>query len=136
MSKPFFKSLEVIIMRKTTLVFHEMTNATKKSTESEMDFCLKIMTLRERMVNLYFEERVQFDSNLLRKRFFLALSTSFKKNSFRLELQILLKSSTISNEDLLKEVPLVMASEQERSHKILKSKALVKNISADPSEKC
>ena len=108
-----------------------MANACQMPNESEMDFCLKIMSLRERVVNLSAEEGVPFDSNLLRKRFFLTLSTGFKNNSFRLELQSLLKMGTISDEDLLKEVSLIMGSEQERSSK--KSKASVHQISADSS---
>ena len=43
----------------STLVFHEMANACQRPNESEMDFCLRVMSLRERVSNLSVEEGVK-----------------------------------------------------------------------------
>ena len=69
----------------STLVFHDLLNAVQSTSESEMDFCLRVMSLRERVVTLSAEEGVSFDSNLLNKRFFHTLFTGFKNDTIRLE---------------------------------------------------
>ena len=114
----------------SSLVFHDMSNAMQLSSESEMDFCLRVMSLRERVITLSAEEGVPFNVNLLRKRFFLTLFTGFKSDTIRLELQSVLKNETISDEDLLYEVSLVHSAEQERSIK-LKSKVSVNEVKSE-----
>ena len=73
--------------------------------------------------------------NLLKKRFFHTLFTGFKNDTIRLELQNILKSGTISDEDLLHEIRLAMSAEQERSSK-LKSKVVVKEINCENLNSC
>ena len=113
----------------STLVFHDLSNAAQLTSESEIDFCLCVMSLRERVVTLSAEEGVSFDSNLLRKRFFHTLFTGFKNDTIQLELQNILKSGTISDEDLS------MPAEQERASK-LKSKVGVKEINCENLNSC
>jgi hypothetical protein len=132
----FFQILRSHFKEKdSTLVFHDLSNAVQLTSESEMDFCLRVMSLRERVVTLSSEEGVSFDSNLLKKRFFHTLFTGFKNDTIRLELQHILKSGTISDEDLLHEISLAMSTEQERSNK-LKSKVVVKEINCENLNTC
>ena len=131
--KAFFQILRSHFKEKdSTLDFHDLSNAAQLHFESEMDFCLRVMSLRERVVTLSAEEGVSFDSILLKKRFFHTLFTGFKNDNIRLELQIILKSGTISDEDLLHEISLVMSTEQERLNK-LKSKVVVKEVTCEKS---
>ena len=131
--KAFFQILRSHFKEKdSTLVFHDLSNAAQLPFESEMDFCLRVMSLRERVVTLSAEEGFSFDSILLIKRFFHTLFTGFKNDNIRLELQTILKSGTISDEDLLHEISLVMSTEQERLNK-LKSKVVVKEVTCEKS---
>ena len=113
----------------STLVFHDLSNAVQLSSESELDFCLRVMSLRERVVTLSAEEGCLFDRSLLKKRFFHTLFTGLKHNNIRLELQNILKTGLISDEDLLQEISLSMSTELERSNK-LKSKVQVNEVSS------
>ena len=112
----------------STLVFHELSNAVQSSTESEMEFCLRVMSLRERVVSLSCEEECPFDQVMLKKRFFKPLFTGFRHNNVRLELQTILKTGMISDDDLLQELTLVVSTEQERSSK-MKSKTNINSVS-------
>ena len=101
----------------STLVFHDLSNAVQLSSESELDFCLRVMSLRERVVTLSAEEGCLFDKSLLKKRFFHTLFTGLRHNNIRLELQNILKTGLISDEDLLQEISLSMSTELERTNK-------------------
>ena len=45
----------------STLVFHDLSTAVQLSSESELDFCLRVMSLRERVVTLSSEEGCPFE---------------------------------------------------------------------------
>ena len=64
-------------------VFHELSNCVQLPSESELDFCLRAMSLRQCVMSLSFEEEIPFDDELVRKRFFHTLSTGFKHNNIR-----------------------------------------------------
>ena len=98
-------------------VFHEMANCVQMSSESELEFCLRVMSLRQRVISLSREEECPFDENLVKKRFFQALFTGLKHNNIRFELQNILKAGTISDEDLLQEVSYTSSIESERINK-------------------
>ena len=69
-----------------TAVFQEMSNSVQLHSESEHDFCLRVMSLRQKVLALSREERCQFDEPLVQKQFFHAIFTGLKYNSIRLEL--------------------------------------------------
>ena len=68
-----------------------MANSVQLTSESELDFCLRMMSLRQRVLTLSREEECPFDEVLVRKRFFHTLSTGLKQNNIRLELQNVFK---------------------------------------------
>ena len=109
-------------------VFHEMANCVQMSTESELEFCLRAMSMRQRVISLSREEECPFDENLVKKRFFQALFTGLKHNNIRFELQTILKAGTISDEDLLQEVSYTSSIEAERINKF-KIKSGVNEVS-------
>ena len=51
-------------------VFHKLSNCVQLPSESELDFCLRAMSLRHHVMSLSFEEGCPFDEELVRKRFF------------------------------------------------------------------
>ena len=99
-------------------VFNELANCVQLVAESELEYCLRAMSLRERVMMLSAEEECPFDEVLVRKSFFHTIFTGLKQNSIRMELQQLLKEGTASNEKLLKEISLAASNEVERLGKI------------------
>ena len=94
-----------------TSVFHEMSNCVQLASESELDFSLRVMSRRERIVMLSGEEGCPFDDALLKKRFFHTIFTGLKHNNIRMKLQHILKAGTLSDEALLSEISMAVADE-------------------------
>ena len=111
-------------------MFHELSNCAQLLGESEHQFCLRAMSLREKVSRLSDEEELPFDNGLLRKRFFHTIFTGLKRESIRLELQHILKTAKASDEELLREISVATANESERATKI-KSKADVNQLTLD-----
>ena len=105
-------------------VFQEMSNSSQSSSESELDFCLRVMSLRERVMTLSAEEECTFDEVLVRKKFFHTMFTGLRHNSVRMGLQNTLKAAIISDENFLEEISLVVYNESEHLNK---QKAKVNN---------
>lgn len=111
-------------------VFQEMSNCTQLSTESELEFCLRVMSLREKVVSLSAEEQCTFDSELIRKKFFQTMYTGLKHNSVRMGLHNTLKAGIANDEDLLDEISLVVLNESEHisKQKLTDKKLTAKNV--------
>ena len=72
----------------STYVFQEMSNSVQLPSESELDFCLRVMSLREKVLALSRDEACPFDENMVRKRFFHALSSYWfeaQQHAFRIK---------------------------------------------------
>ena len=122
----------------SSTVFNDMSNCVQGASESELDFCLRAMSLRQKVVMLASEEGCPYDSQLIQKRFFHAIFTGLKHNNIRHELQHVLKEGKISDEDLLREISLTVANELEHSMKTkVKSPntGFVNNIDSNLPEK-
>lgn len=98
-------------------VFQEMSNSWQLPNESELDFCLRVMSLREKVMVLSVEEDCIFDEELVQKKFFRTLFTGLKHNSVRMALQNILKIGDLNDEDLLNEISLVVYNESEHLSK-------------------
>ena len=94
-----------------------MSNSSQISSESELDFCLRVMSLREKVMALSAEEECTFDEDLVRKKFFNTIFTGLRHNSVRMALQTTLKAGILSDEDLLDEISLVVYDESEHLSK-------------------
>ena len=112
----------------STSVFHEMSNVFQSSSESEIDFCLRAMSLRQRVMSLSVEEGYPFDETLIRRRFFQAIHTGLKYNNIRVHLQGILKAGVVSDEELLHEISVASYVEQEHLNKV-KLKASINEVS-------
>ena len=56
------------------------------ASESELDFCLRAMSLRQKVIMLVNEEDFPYDSQLIKKCIFHAIFTGLKHNNVRHEL--------------------------------------------------
>ena len=98
----------------STSFFHELSNCVQKPGENAHSFVVNALLLREKVAKISAEEGCPFDENMLSKRFFHTVYTGLRSNNIRMELQLTLKDGVISDEDLLMEVCLASANEQER----------------------
>ena len=118
-----------------TSVFTEMSNAVQLGSENELEFCMRLMGMRQKVLMLSKEEDCPYEAKLVQSRFQHALFTGLKYNNMRHELRSVLKGAKIKDEDLLQEISDVMVNETEHSEKVHTklSKANVNTV--DSSEK-
>lgn len=122
-------------------VFHEMSNAAQLQSESELDFCLRVMSLRQKVMSLSTEEGYPFDETLVRKRFFQAIDTGLKYNNMRVQLHGIFKAALVSDEELLHEISVASCVELEHINKVKlktsvsKVESTVKNSEKNENEK-
>lgn len=105
-------------VKDSSTLFNEMANAAQETTESELNYVLRMMSLRDNVLILSREEACPFEENLVRRRFFHSLSVGFRKDTIRLEAQSLLRDCSLSDEVLLKEISELVAREGEHMKKV------------------
>ena len=115
-------------VKDSTLLLDEMVNSSQEPTESEMNFLLRMMGLRDNIMTLTMEEDCPLGEELVRRRFFHAVSVGLKKDTIRLELRQLLKDGRMTDEDLLKELSQVVAREAENRKKTKNGKNAASNM--------
>ena len=69
-----------------------MSNAVQETTETELNYTLRMMDLRNNVLTLSREESCAFEENMLKRKFFHSLSVGFRKDTIRIELQNVLKN--------------------------------------------
>ena len=112
-----------------TTLFNKMANASQDEKESEVNFVLRMMDMRNNIITLSEEEGCPFDATLVRKKFFHSLAVGFKTNSIRLALGPTLKDVGMGDDKLMDEVSRAMAGDREHQSK-LKNKVLVNKLDA------
>ena len=116
-----------------TSVFTELSNGTQLATESENDFCWRMMGLRQKVLMLSAEESGQYTMPLVQSQFQKSLSTGFRRESVRQQLRGILKQETLSDVQLMKEISDVVMIEAEHDQKSSKSKQSVNAVSTTPA---
>ena len=116
-----------------TLVYSELSNGTQEPSESENDFCLRMMSLRQKVLLMSGEEGGQYTELLVQSQFQKSLATGFRREAIRQQLRSILKQP-IDDIQLLKEVSDVVMNETEHSSKV-KTKASVSNVKTEPKDK-
>ena len=116
-----------------TLVYSELSNGTQEPSESENDFCLRMMSLRQKVLLMSREEGGQYTELLVQSQFQKSLATGFRREAIRQQLRSVLKQP-IDDIQLLKEISDVVMNETEHSSKV-KTKASVSNVKTQPKDK-
>ena len=101
--------------------FTDLCNAVQESDESAQGFVVRVLVLRQNVLNLAVEEGIPYDTNLVQKRLLHTIETGLRNNNIRSELRdltIFAKTKPLSDETLLKAVSEAMANESERSGKL------------------
>ena len=100
-------------------VFTELSNAAQQAVESSLDFVIRMMCLRQKILDLSKEEGFPYDENLLKKRFFHAIFTGMRNSNIRVDLREKCKNNfEIRDEELLKYVSEAVANETEINEKL------------------
>ena len=115
-----------------TLVYSELSNGTQGPSESENDFCLRMMALRQKVILMSHEERGQYTSDLVQSQFQKSLATGFRREAIRQQLRMILKTP-IDDIRLLREISEVVMNETEHDSKV-KTKASVSNVRAEKEQ--
>ena len=114
----------------------ELSNSMQESSETEMSFVLRLMGLRNTIITVSGEEGCPLDVAMVRKRFFHAVAVGLKKDTIRLELQPALKNTDMEDEDLLKEISMVVARDTEHRTKLKTGKNVATNsLNVETDEK-
>ena len=101
----------------STSIFSELSNVVQAANESCLDFIIRAMCLREKVISLSVEEGCAYDSHLENQRFSHTILTGLRNNNIRNELRIFLKNKHFADEELLKVVTEAVANETEHSEK-------------------
>ena len=104
-------------------VFTDLSNAAQLSTETCIDFAIRLMCLRQKVLDLSSEEGCQYDELLLNKRFRQTMLSGLKNTNIRAEIRENWKGSN-SDEDLLKVVADAVTNEAERVEKLATKKEI------------
>ena len=128
----FLEVLKVHYLEKSAnSVYNEMCAAKQKAGEDEVTFLIRMCGLRKRVEKLSLEEGRPMDNTLLKDSFFSSLATGFRQGAVRLELQSTLRNQTLSDRELIHEVGLVVAKEQQH---LLKMEGAKEDVSVEEVE--
>ena len=112
------------------------------SNETADKFCCRCVALKKKVLNMAASENMTFDEENLSVTFFRTLYTGLRQNNIRNELRHVLREGTLADEDLLVEVSLASAIEEERakktggnSQKVAVNKLTYESDSDESSEK-
>ena len=116
--------------------FTDFSNAVQLATETCLDFVIRLMWLRQKVLDISCEEGCPYDANLLNKRFHQTMFSGLKNSNIRIEVRENCKlDPTINDEKLLKLVADAVANESERNDKFTVKKEVNVVIAGDKEEK-
>lgn len=97
--------------------FNKMANAAQEPTETEMNFVLRLMDLRNKVITLSKDEECPFEEKMVGKKFLHSVGVGFRKDTVRLTMENVTKNTALTDEALLREVSIVVAREKENRAK-------------------
>ena len=121
----------------SSAVFTELSNAVQQIHETCLDFVIRLLCLREKVLCLSIEEKCPYDEERLRKTFFHTMFTGMRNLNIRNELRENCSRNDlkIGDELLMKLVSDSVANETERNEKLVlaKKSATVNVLNIDKS---
>ena len=108
-------------------LFNELCQSVQGDNETVMEFCMRLMALREKVSDISKEEGCPFNETLLTKRFVHSLTSGLRSMSLRNQLHVIIKNlHSISDDIILCELSDLVSQENEHTNK-LESKGNSKN---------
>jgi len=102
----------------STSRFTEMSTSVQTSIESPLEFTVRLMSLRQKVILLSREEDCPYNPKLIQKRFLHALSTGLRNDNLRNELRDCFDQIDISDEYLLSRITKAVSHESEHLEKL------------------
>ena len=122
----FMKSLRSHFMeRDPSQIRNELRKAVQGPKEAAHKFCCRCVALKKKVANMSKAESVHCDVADLNATFFKTVYTGLRQQNIRNELRQILMEAVISDEDLLVEVSLASANEEERLKKMAENERKV-----------
>ena len=123
-------------VKTSTELLDEMSSSSQDNKETEMNFVLRMMGLRDNIITLTKAEDYPLSESLVRNKFCYALSVGFLKDTIRLELGPILRTGRLDDAQLMKEVNDVVTREADNRKKTKASgkSAMCHNLNMEPEE--
>ena len=102
-------------------VFNELRTASQGPKENAHKFVCRCVALRKKVTNMASAEGMEFDEENLSATFYRTIYTGLRNKEIRNELRGVLREASMSAEDLLVEVSLAQANEEERIRKMMET---------------
>ena len=109
----------------------EMVNSHQEPSETEMNYVMRVMDLRNKIMLITKDEDCPLGEALVKKRFFYTLSVGFQKDSIRLEMMNVLKNQMLEDEELVREVKEVVNRDNEHKKKCKSKMTMVNALDGD-----
>jgi hypothetical protein len=102
----------------TSKIFHEMSNAIQKPEDTHHTFCIKMLALRDKILNMSADGNDEYPQKLVQSQMQHSIYTGFRKSTVRQEMRMLLKQKNLTDDELLETVAEVMLNETEHEEKV------------------
>ena len=109
-------------------VFNDLRTAVQGSNETAHKFCCRCVALKKKVINMSNSEGLPVDMENLNTTFFKTIYTGLRQNNIRNELRGALRGAHLDDAELLSEVSLAQANEEERLRKMAEGKDKKVNI--------
>lgn len=119
-----------------TTLFNTLSNSSQQSTETALDFVIRLMNLRQKImfVSKEVDDRFEYSEPLLQKQFLHSVVTGLRNESVKNEIKPHLLKANLSDEELLEFLNKAVSDEKERQLKMKKQINKVEAVST-PDEK-
>lgn len=109
-------------------VFNDLRTAVQGTNETAHKFCCRCVALKKKVINMSNSERIPVDHDNLNSTFFKTIYTGLRQSNIRNELRLVLRGARIDDAELLSEVSLAQANEEERVKKMAEGRDKKVNI--------
>ena len=116
-----------------TTLFNQLSNSSQQNSESPLDFVIRLMNLRQKVlfVSKEMDTRFQYTESLVQNQFLHSVVTGLRNDNIRNEVKPSMVNSVLSDEELLEFLNKAVSDENERQHKMKKT---VNKIDSIPKE--
>ena len=110
--------------------YQELANAVQENTESPLNFLMRALKLRQQVLMSSQEpgSKMQYDKQLVQNVFLHTVETGLIDDTIRLRLRPFLQDQRLSDDNLIKELNLAVAAENERASKMSTRKKAPKPV--------
>lgn len=107
----------------TTDLFNRLVNITQDVKESSQNFLFRAIELKERLIAAASDPTsdVQYNPDLIQKKFLRSLSTGLLSDNIKLQLKCYIDDQSVTDEMLMEKIIDAAAVDQERQQKMKKS---------------